>query len=104
MNPGGRRMEEFGRYLREEREARGITLQFVYERTRIRTTYLEAIEVGAFNRLPGRTYARAFLKLYAQAIGLDPSDVLYRFDELDASGGREVAASLIADAADGMAP
>lgn len=75
-------MEEFGRFLKEERMARGISLSAVQVSTRIRTAYLEAIEAGDFASLPGNTYARGFLKLYAKSIGLDPEEVVKRYDAL----------------------
>lgn len=75
-------MEEFGRFLKEERLARGIALSTVQVQTRIRTAYLESIEAGDFASLPGNTYARAFLKLYANAIGLDAEDIVERYDAL----------------------
>lgn len=83
-------MEEFGRYLKEERLARGISLSAVQVTTRIRTTYLEAIEAGDFASLPGNTYARGFLKLYAKAIGLDPEEVVKRYDALQSQKMAEV--------------
>ncbi|NLG68077.1 MAG: helix-turn-helix domain-containing protein, partial [Firmicutes bacterium] len=65
-----------GAMLREAREARGLSLQAVSERTRIRAPFLEAIEEGRYEELPGPVYTRGFLKLYARAVGLDPARVL----------------------------
>lgn len=83
-------MEEFGRFLKEERLARGISLSAVQVNTRIRTSYLEAIEAGDFASLPGNTYSRAFLKLYAKAIGLDADEVVERFDALQGEAPSEI--------------
>src|SRR5699024_5480846 len=49
--------------------------------TKIQKRYLVAIEQDDFNALPGKFYARAFIKEYAQAVGLDPDEVLQGFDE-----------------------
>ncbi|WP_324670257.1 helix-turn-helix domain-containing protein [Geochorda subterranea] len=65
-----------GAMLREAREARGLSLQAVSERTRVRAPFLEAIEEGRYEELPGPVYTRGFLKLYARAVGLDPARVL----------------------------
>ncbi len=42
---------------------------------------LVAIENDDYHALPGRFYARAFIKEYAQAVGLDPNELLQEFDE-----------------------
>lgn len=70
-----------GEILREAREARNLTLDDIQEITKIQKRYLVAIEQNDFHALPGRFYARAFIKEYAQAIGLDPAEVLQGFDE-----------------------
>jgi cytoskeletal protein RodZ len=66
---------EIGRTLREAREQLGLGLDDVEAATRIRTTYLAALEQERFNRLPGRMYAKSFLREYAQFLGLD-GDIL----------------------------
>jgi cytoskeleton protein RodZ len=45
----------------------------------IRPSYLEALEAGRINELPGNAYALAFLRSYATMLGLDPNDVVRRF-------------------------
>ncbi|MEW6060986.1 MAG: helix-turn-helix domain-containing protein [Bacteroidota bacterium] len=74
-------MNTFSDELRKEREARGITLAEIAKKTRINVKYLEAIEQGAFDVLP-ETYLRAFIKSYAETIGLSTSEVLYKYDLL----------------------
>ena len=65
-----------GRLLRDQREARGLTLKAVEMALRIRLQHLEAIEQGRFDLLPGAAYIPAFLRAYAQHVGLDPEKVL----------------------------
>ena len=65
-----------GRLLRDQREARGFDLKAVEKALRIRLQYLEAIEQGRFDLLPGAAYIPAFLRAYAQHVGLDPEKVL----------------------------
>ena len=65
-----------GEFLRRERELRHISLDDVAERTKIGRRYLEAIEEERYDRLPGETFVRGFIRSYAQSIGLDPEDTL----------------------------
>ncbi|MCW5751469.1 MAG: DUF4115 domain-containing protein [Alphaproteobacteria bacterium] len=68
-----------GMMLRQERERLGYDLPSVAAQLRIRYPYLEAIERGAFNELPGRIYVTGFLKTYADFLGLDQKAVLDAF-------------------------
>lgn len=74
-------MMEIGERLREAREAAGITLDSLQETTKIQKRYLMAIEQGNFHILPGKFYARAFIKEYALAVGLNPTELLNEFGE-----------------------
>ena len=65
-----------GEFLRRERELRHISLDEVAERTKISRRYLEAIEEERYDRLPGETFVRGFIRSYAQSVGLDPEDTL----------------------------
>src|SRR5258708_7372188 len=65
-----------GRLLRDQREARGLSIKAVEMALRIRLPYLEAIEQGRFDLLPGAAYIPAFLRAYALHVGLDPEKVL----------------------------
>lgn len=69
-------MSDLGQLLKKARTERKLTLDDLQEMTKIRTAYLEAIEDGDFKRLPGNFYVRAFIKSYAEAVGLDPGEVL----------------------------
>lgn len=69
-------MSEIGEQLRAAREARGLSLQDVEQKTRIRAKYLAAIEAGDFAALPGDVYVRLFIKSYATFLDLDPAPLL----------------------------
>ena len=64
-----------GEQLRAARERLGLSLDDVARETRVSVRYLENIEAGNFEALPGRTYAIGFAKSYAKLVGLDQSDV-----------------------------
>lgn len=69
-------MSGVGQTLKEAREARGLTLYDVEDKTKIQTRYLKAIEEERFNVLPGHFYTRAFIRTYAEFLGLDPKPLL----------------------------
>ncbi len=74
---GGARPEHaqpqtIGDELRMAREAAGLTLAEVAERTKIRPGILGDIEADAHDRLPALTYSLGFVKAYARTVGLDP--------------------------------
>lgn len=72
-------MSELGQVLQRAREEKGISLDDIQRITKIQRRYLEAIERGHFHVLPGHFYARAFIKSYAEAVGLDPNHILTHF-------------------------
>jgi cytoskeleton protein RodZ len=67
-----------GADLRSARERIGWSLQDIATALRIRLQYLEALEAGRLNDLPGNAYALGFLRTYATALGLDPNEVARR--------------------------
>jgi cytoskeleton protein RodZ len=71
--------ERLGADLRAARERLGWSLPAVAAHLRIRTPYLEAIEDGRTDELPGPAYAVGFIRAYAQALGLDPGEAARRF-------------------------
>ena len=72
--------------LRKNRMAQGLSLTEISRRTRIGVTHLRRIEEGDFRSLPPGFYARAFVRAYAEAIGVDADIVLGTLaDQLPAS-------------------
>lgn len=72
---------DIGARLKEARVAKGVSLDHLQETTKIQKRYLTAIEEGNFHILPGKFYARAFIKEYANAVGLDPNELLEEHEE-----------------------
>ncbi len=71
----------FGPRLRQERERRHISLTSIAENTKISRSLLEALERDDVSRWPTGIFRRSFVRSYAQAIGLDPEDVVREFAE-----------------------
>jgi cytoskeletal protein RodZ len=82
--------ESIGAMLRQEREARELSLQDVQEATKITVQNLSALEEDKFDYFPNRVYARAFLRDYANYIGLDSAALLTQYEE-KWHGGKEIA-------------
>src|SRR5699024_6554810 len=72
---------DIGQRLKEAREEKGITLEYLQETTKIQKRYLAAIEEENFQILPGKFYAKAFIKEYANAVGLDADELIASFDD-----------------------
>jgi flagellar biosynthesis protein FlhG len=71
----GPRTEFSGPLLRQIREAIGIELREIAERSKIGMAYLQALEGEVFTKLPAPVYVRGFLAEYARALGLDAERV-----------------------------
>ena len=74
--PAGSRV---GAEMRATRQKHGWSLPDVANTLRIRLPYLEAIEDGRLNDMPGNAYAVGFVRTYATALGLDPTEIARRF-------------------------
>ena len=64
----------FGARLRMERERRRITLASIAANTKIGLHLLEGLERGQVARWPSGIFRRSFIRVYAEAVGLDPDD------------------------------
>ncbi len=65
-----------GRELRRARRARGWEYGDVAARTHIKPEYLQALEEERWEDFPSPAHVRGFLRLYAEALGLDPAPLL----------------------------
>jgi cytoskeletal protein RodZ len=88
---------DFGQYLREARERRGVTLRQIAVSTRISLRTLEALESNEIRKLPGGIFSRAFVRTYAQEVGLDPDEAVRRFLQQFPVGEMTQGSPLVAD-------
>ena len=79
--------EQIGQKLRNARESRGLTVGQIYDKTKISTANLEAIENGDIDQLPEPVYVSGFIKRYAECVGLNGQNLTEEFrrasDELE---------------------
>lgn len=70
---------DIGAALKAVREFHGVTLQDLADATRIRQTYLAALEDMRLEELPSRPFAIGYVKAYAKHLGLDADAAVERF-------------------------
>ncbi|MFP3980576.1 MAG: helix-turn-helix domain-containing protein [Desulfobacterales bacterium] len=69
----------FGRYLKAVREHQGISLESVAAEIRVSPRQLTWIEAEDHDRMPAEVYTRGILRAYARAVGVDPEDIVERY-------------------------
>lgn len=69
----------FGGRLRSQREQQHVELAAIADETKINVALLDALERDDLSRWPGGLFRRAYVRTYAQKIGLDPEQVLREF-------------------------
>lgn len=69
-----------GERLKQERELKNLSLDDIQKQTKIQTRYLEAIEKERFHLMPGSFYVRAFIKEYANVVGLDYNELMEEYE------------------------
>jgi hypothetical protein len=74
--------QTFGARLRSQREQQQVALATIAEETKISVALLEGLERDDLSRWPGGLFRRAYVRTYAQKIGLDPEQVVREFIEL----------------------
>lgn len=72
-------MDEIAEALKKQREAQGLSIDDLFQRTRINPDFLRAIESAQFDVLPD-TYVKLFIKKYAQEVGLNVEEILAQYD------------------------
>ncbi len=72
-------MESVGEFFKQVRETKGLTVDEVASKTRIRTDFVKALEDGNFSKLPDQVFAKGFVRSYARSLGLDEEDAIHRF-------------------------
>ncbi len=63
--------QSLGEKLKELRESKGMTRDQLYSQTKILVRYIEALEDGRWDLLPGKAYLKPFVKNIAGALGAD---------------------------------
>jgi transcriptional regulator with XRE-family HTH domain len=76
---------DVGPYLRGLREHYKLSEQDVSARLHIRVKYIQAIEAGAVDQLPGKVYARGHIASYAEFLGVDPDQAAEKLLGSDAA-------------------
>ena len=71
--------QEIAELLKTQRKNLGLSIDDIYEHTRINPEFIKVLEAGQFEYLPV-AYARLFLKTYAQALNLNVRDILILFE------------------------
>ncbi len=88
-------MAELGTRLKEARLSKGYSLDDLQEITKIQKRYLVGIEEGNYSIMPGSFYVRAFIKQYAEAVGLDAEEILETYkNELPSTPNDQVSQSM----------
>jgi len=72
-------MVHVGERLCEERTRKNYTLEEVAKATKIKSSFLSAIEKGEYKKLPSGTYAHGFVRNYAKFLGLPEREILALF-------------------------
>ncbi len=69
-------MDSIGETLREARHQKEVSLEDVARQTKVKMDILEKLEAGEFDQLVSPTYAKGFLKMYAEYLGLDSASLV----------------------------
>lgn len=81
---GARRVNP-GESLRKVRESRNLELKDVAVQLNLTVQALRNLEAGEFERLPGTTFARGYIRAYAKLLSLDPAPLVVEFDQCTGS-------------------
>lgn len=85
--PGGE-LASFGEDLRREREIRGISIKEIADATKISGRFLDAIERNDHKTLPAPVFTRGFVREYARYVGLNPEEMVNRYNYAAANDDR----------------
>ena len=75
-------MEDFGSYLKSERELRGVPLEEISTTTKIPIRFLLALENNQFDDLPGEVFTKGYIRSFAKVIGANEGEMLSAYDEV----------------------
>jgi cytoskeletal protein RodZ len=98
-------MIKLGQRLREMRLQKELSLDDVTKATKIRTSFLSAIERGEYQKLPSSSYAQGFVANYAQFLGFSKREALALFRrEFDNTNAYKVLPDRFSDPAERTLP
>ena len=72
-------IKDVGATLKSERKAKGYSIEYISEKTRIPKSFIISLENNEFNKLPGIGYIPGFIRNYCKAIKIDPSNFIKSF-------------------------
>ena len=75
--------EDFGSYLKSERELRGVTLDELYSKTMIPVRHLRALENNQFDKLPEEVFIKGYIRSVAKVIGAQEDEVLSTYMDIN---------------------
>ncbi len=84
-------MFEIGSSLREARTRQALDFEEMEARTKVRAKYLRLLEEERFDQLPGHTYTKGFLRVYADALGLDGRLYVEEYNSRHVAGDEDYA-------------
>lgn len=80
--------------LRRHRQRCRVSLDEIAAETRVKRELLEALENNDLSQWPRGVYARAWIRAYATAVGLDPIDTVDAFCRLFPHGDRRAGVTI----------
>jgi cytoskeleton protein RodZ len=83
------KLADAGEWLRMAREQSGLSIDAVAQQLKLAPRQVKAIEDGAYEALPGRTFVRGFVRNYARLLRLDPEAVVAALPDADAAPALE---------------
>lgn len=86
--------EAFGPNLRRIRLQKGVSLKQLADSTKVAETLWAGLERNDFSRWPNGIFARAYVREYAKAVGVDPESTVDDFCRWFPNGDRRVAPTI----------
>ncbi|NJC96453.1 MAG: hypothetical protein FIB03_08970, partial [Anaerolineae bacterium] len=97
-------MPTIGQKLKAAREDQHLTLEKVFEATRIRVTYLQALEADDHSVMPSPVQARGYLRNYTEYLGLNFGQLLEEMRSERQSSGEIIGHAALTVAQPGQPP
>lgn len=89
-----------GNRLKKARKSRGLSLDDIKNKSKIKKSYLEALENENFEKLPGEVYTKVYIRGYAKIVGIDPQKLLSEFENSKIDKGNSTKNSQKVDSKD----